>query len=71
MKGQVVVPLHSTVQEASFTGIESHAREGQISVLTGASGTKFRVRRDLGGKSQRFSGSDNFVKNVEKDRRLQ
>ena len=50
------------LKEAALARLRPHARERQISVLTGGAGVKRVVRLNLRGKSMWFTGIQNFVK---------
>ena len=49
---QVVVSAHCAVEETALTGVSSHARESQISVLSSGPGAKLRVNKKIGSKIQ-------------------
>ena len=54
------------MQKTTLAGGSPLARDGQIRVLTGASGTRYGVGRKLGSESRWFSGSANSVEKVER-----
>ena len=60
ISGQFIVQLDGAVKEAALARLRPHARERQISVLTGGAGAKRRVGLNLRGKSLWFTGSQNF-----------